>query len=527
MTGNPRQIILDLFGKEQLEDISIEELKDMVKEFPSFNALHYLLSKKLKSEGHDEFYQETEKTALYFTNPFWLQWLLQDEEEKKVNEFESPAASEIVNQFEHISAMATAGEMNSIPFAEAPVMRAGPVIAEVAIEGNGFDIWRESEKETQISGVPEEHPVQEELHAHEQFEPQIEKREEEIVPEFTEMNVGIQDPDEMMVESMAEIALAKIDAEVEKPYYHPAEEMPVENNELVEEIQDVHVSPAPEPVAEADMDEPRYAGQESVLEDTPAEPQNPIQRPYYFWEKEFYSKSEASIPSPAPIEPPAETDTLFEKEKEPVDSGPEEIGDHVEENDASAVSMEIALEKEHPAENLVIFEQDPIVFASSPPIENESKFDHPAETENAFIPKVETENAETMLGATEPDEELKFEPYHTIDYFASQGIKYEQEENPTDKFGKQLKSFTAWLKTMKRLPKAGLESEMSDITEAAIQSIAEHSIEEKEVITEAMAEVLVLQGKTDKAVELYNKLSLLNPSKSAFFAARIEQIKAN
>ena len=40
--------------------------------------------------------------------------------------------------------------------------------------------------------------------------------------------------------------------------------------------------------------------------------------------------------------------------------------------------------------------------------------------------------------------ELTFEPYHTIDYFASQGIQPKLEEKPKDQFSRQLKSFTEW-----------------------------------------------------------------------------------
>jgi len=40
-----------------------------------------------------------------------------------------------------------------------------------------------------------------------------------------------------------------------------------------------------------------------------------------------------------------------------------------------------------------------------------------------------------------------------------------------------------------------------------------------------MADVLVQQGRTNKAVEVLKKLSLLNPSKSTYFAAKIEQLK--
>jgi len=121
--------------------------------------------------------------------------------------------------------------------------------------------------------------------------------------------------------------------------------------------------------------------------------------------------------------------------------------------------------------------------------------------------------------------ELTFQPFHTVDYFASQGIKFISEEKPTDRFGKQLKSFTEWLKSMKRLP----ESETSKITDIAsekkVEQMAEHSIDEGEVITETMAEVWVKQGNTQKAIETYNKLSLLNPDKSAYFASLAEQLK--
>src|SRR5579871_4421898 len=55
------------------------------------------------------------------------------------------------------------------------------------------------------------------------------------------------------------------------------------------------------------------------------------------------------------------------------------------------------------------------------------------------------------------EEALVFEPYHTIDYFASQGIKLTLDEIPKDKLGRQLKSFTEWLKTMRRLPQKDRE----------------------------------------------------------------------
>lgn len=121
--------------------------------------------------------------------------------------------------------------------------------------------------------------------------------------------------------------------------------------------------------------------------------------------------------------------------------------------------------------------------------------------------------------------ELTFEPFHTVDYFASQGIKFKEEEKPKDKFGQQLKSFTDWLKTMKRLPVSEITKAVEVNSEQKVEQLAEHSLKDREVVTEAMAEVWEKQGNAAKAIEVYSKLSLLDPSKSPYFAAKIEDLK--
>lgn len=120
---------------------------------------------------------------------------------------------------------------------------------------------------------------------------------------------------------------------------------------------------------------------------------------------------------------------------------------------------------------------------------------------------------------------LSFEPYHTVDYFASQGIKLSQEEVAKDNFGRQLKSFTEWLKTMKRLPAAQQLNKLDPHAEERVENIAAHSLDNSEILTEAMAEVWIKQGKLEKAIEVYNKLSLLNPSKRTYFADKLENLK--
>ena len=119
---------------------------------------------------------------------------------------------------------------------------------------------------------------------------------------------------------------------------------------------------------------------------------------------------------------------------------------------------------------------------------------------------------------------IETEPFHTIDYFASQGIKVEIDPNAQDKLTKQVRKFTDWLKQMKTI--AATETAVLDTElEKEIQSIANDSNETKEVVTETMAEVFEKQGKFSKAIVLYEKLSFLNPDKSTYFASKINQLK--
>jgi hypothetical protein len=120
---------------------------------------------------------------------------------------------------------------------------------------------------------------------------------------------------------------------------------------------------------------------------------------------------------------------------------------------------------------------------------------------------------------------LTFEPYHTVDYFASQGIKAREEEKTKDQFSRQLKSFTEWIRVMKKLPASEIAASVSPTEEKKVEKMAEVSIHDREVVTEAMAEVWEKQGNTHKALETYQKLSLLNPAKSAYFAAKIDHLK--
>ena len=51
--------------------------------------------------------------------------------------------------------------------------------------------------------------------------------------------------------------------------------------------------------------------------------------------------------------------------------------------------------------------------------------------------------------------------------------------------------------------------------------------DEDDLVSEDLAEVYLIQGLNTQAIEIYRKLSLLNPEKSVYFAEKIEQITRN
>ena len=117
------------------------------------------------------------------------------------------------------------------------------------------------------------------------------------------------------------------------------------------------------------------------------------------------------------------------------------------------------------------------------------------------------------------------EPYYTIDYFASQGIKFDFTKEPHDKLTTKMLKFTDWLKKMKGIKPENMEFDEDDDLNKTIQNIAVNSNVTKEIVTETMADVFAKQGKTEKAIQLYIKLSFLIPHKSSYFATKIQELK--
>jgi hypothetical protein len=141
---------------------------------------------------------------------------------------------------------------------------------------------------------------------------------------------------------------------------------------------------------------------------------------------------------------------------------------------------------------------------------------------------------------SKPEEELTYQPLYTDDYFAYKRIKDpETAEVISEKGANEMKSFTSWLKDIKNTfsekaatkqqyhqqLKGSYEDFDPEVSET-VEKMAMASITlTDDVVSETLAEIWARQQQYQRAILIYQKLSLLNPNKSAYFAQKIKELQ--
>ncbi len=79
MNNIANQLAQSLFKKNTLQECSRWELEILADKYPYFGIAQFLLAGKLKQEGAEAYKKQVQKTSLYFTNPLWLDYTLNNE----------------------------------------------------------------------------------------------------------------------------------------------------------------------------------------------------------------------------------------------------------------------------------------------------------------------------------------------------------------------------------------------------------------------------------------------------------------
>ena len=84
MNLTQEKALFHLTGKLELSQLNTETLQQLVDEVPYFAPAHLFLTLKIKEQGiEDDWLASAQKTSLFFSNPLWLQYQI-DENATKV-----------------------------------------------------------------------------------------------------------------------------------------------------------------------------------------------------------------------------------------------------------------------------------------------------------------------------------------------------------------------------------------------------------------------------------------------------------
>ncbi|RFM30864.1 hypothetical protein [Chitinophaga silvisoli] len=221
----------------------------------------------------------------------------------------------------------------------------------------------------------------------------------------------------------------------------------------------------------------------------------------------------------------------------PVEEAPEEITTFTTDDELTITPDNVTVTPEEP-EPEVIQEQikeeeqemvpEPIIVASDLPVAIKGEeVEEPIKIFPLDMPALEDSST------------LTFQPLYTDDYFAYKRLKDPEKADELNEKGKaEMKSFTSWLKEMKSsfADKASKDWYRQQINisyqdadpevSEAVEKMAMNSITlNNDMVTETLAEIWAKQRQYNTAILIYQKLSLLNPGKSAYFAQKIKELQ--
>jgi len=487
------QLFQEIFKQPLSHEANVGLLEKTIADYPYFTPAHFFLL-HLTEKQSPAFSDQAKKTALLFNNNYWLNFQLLELNMIASKQDHEPKEAAISNETEIAAAL-------DEQFIE----------SDQATEKTGeqeifaADESRADANATSPAGNSEGHSFSGNVSIETVSAMEAADKDEPVTEAKFQAGVNESSPQENIDEHSFRAALSNETA--------PAKELADENKIVA--AKELHVPPD-EGLSVANVEDQPFSG-EVLPEDAPSFDATFTQET----EEDHLTKDDiAFIPedpeqvmstaNSSPAADAAVEATILSKN-----------GELVEDKDAATFK----------AEELPTYTEDEMA-------ENEADYNQtdlpPDGGEDAGMDHVSLKMAGTLAGINldknTTEDTISFEPLHASDYFASLGIRLSDELKPADKLGLQLKSFTEWLKTMKKMHAEQLaDTSSSDSTQEKndknIQELAEASNKQNEILTEAMADVFQQQGKTGKAIELYEKLSLLNPSKKVYFAAKIKQLK--
>jgi predicted Zn-dependent protease len=219
-----------------------------------------------------------------------------------------------------------------------------------------------------------------------------------------------------------------------------------------------------------------------------------------------------------------EYNTESTQDIEDIQSSTEEVEDiYTVFPEETPVKEETIEEKEETEYKEPEAESNPVMTDNSiiPPVFSEDYFLHEGIEVSTDIPE-DVQSLNKPEPANENQEEDKAKSLMVMMSFSEWLMHFNTKKKQDDQEEQEQRALRGMWQREKLA--AAMEEENDEIPEDVFEMAVNSIQKEDDLVSESLAEILVKQGKYDKAIDMYRKLSLRNPQKNAYFARKIEAL---
>ena len=507
---NQEEILNCILNPDRLKEVTFDRLKQALTDYPYSQNLHFLLAQKSMQEAHPDFERHLKTAATYMSSRSFLRRQLQGSDRPSQPIVEPEPEAEPA-QGNSTLIIAPENSLANLPDQELP-----PVLF-----------------------IPDEEPAEEVVPNH--VADIISDTPPADQPPPNETSTDLENLEDL---EQAPPLISKILAagnQIDDPEIAPIEKkIPIKHEPIIDQPRIIH-----EPVIEADTEESIAPGSNipDLLEPEVDEIHDLDLEEENLRKEEFVEDLEEEIPeiiasTPSASEPVIvafPTDVEFEDEMDDLLNKP--LIEVVAEKFVSK-DQEIEIEEEDEISDLLLEDFDEIFMTERSDLESEEASLTTQPGIGKWIKKYQS-SEERQSGNKKPKKRSKKKnkkgpKEETLEKGKAKvkisklkkKVKKKDTLSTTEPKGKKTGNIEKTVKNKKAKKKKKKVTEEKLSKKKAIRKFANRSIvEDGETISTTLADLYVKQGKIEKAIVAYERLSLIIPEKKAFFATLIKKLK--